>query len=351
MKKLMSSALFLVVLGLLAAQPGAAQNYNELEKIPQALIDGAKKEGKMVWWGTDSSRYSSKIINAFNKKYPFIKIAYTDGMGTEFGDRILMEADAGVCTVDLVNGADSFLPQMTARGVVKHIGDLPFFKIWPQGAKDPKGYWFGMNSTRWVLGYNTRDISSADVPKTYDEIVDPKWKGQFAIEERPDQWFLGLWLDWGQEKTTKTLKKVMANNPHVGKGYSALTELLMAGEFKFFFPVQDYKIVQFQDKKAPIGWVPLRPTEVTFQGAHIMKKAPHPHAVELFIRWLTSLEGQTIYNKVTHKASLHPGMATKAPLGVFPKDTQYTYRTPESYELLAPGTALRKTWDQLVHGM
>ena len=318
--------------------------------LSKALIEGAKKEGKLVWWGTDSPPIANKVIAAFTKKYPFIKVDYTKGIGTDFGDRIMMEADSGIGTVDFVNGASSHLNKMLERGLLKNIGDMPFMKLWPNGAKDPKGYWFGMTPTYWILAYNSKLISAAEVPKSYDEITNPKWKGQFAIEERPDHWFLGLWLAWGPEKATRTLEKVIANKPFLGKGYSATGELLMAGQFKFTIPLQDYKIVQFREKKAPIDWVPLHPTEIDGQPAQIMKKAPNPHTAELFIRWLTSREGQESYCKASAKASFHPDLRAIAPLPI-PKDLQVVYHTPESYKLLGPGGPVAETYNRLVHGM
>ena len=317
------------------------------EDVPKALIEGAKKEGKLVWWGTDGPPLAATILTAFNRRYPFIKVEYTKGIGPDFGDRLMMEADAGASSVDIVNGADSFLNQLVERGVLKNVSNLPFMKLWPKGTVDPKGNWFGMNATYWILAYNNKLMSAAEAPKTYEEIANPKWKGQFAIDERPDHWFLGLWIAWVKEKATVTLQRVLANKPFIGKGYTATAELLAAGQFKFALPMQDYKIVQMRGQKAPIDWVPMRPTEITFQGGHLMKKAPHPHAAELFLRWLTSKEGQLVYGKVTAKASLHPELKAAAPLPM-PKGLEVVYRTAESYQLMP---AVQETYNRLVHGI
>src|SRR3989304_1820143 len=80
-----------------------------------------KKEGKLVWWGTDGPPLAATIITSFNRRYPFIKVEYTKGIGTDFGDRLMMEADAGASSVDVVNGADSFLNQLLERGVLKYV--------------------------------------------------------------------------------------------------------------------------------------------------------------------------------------------------------------------------------------
>ena len=157
---------------------------------------------------------------------------------------------------------------------------------------DAEGYWTAYYVNPFVLGYNTHLVNKSDVPKTYDELLESKWKGKkISIDDSAYGLLAGLIRAWGKEKAVIYLKKLAAQEPVVMRGNTNRVQLAMAGEYPLI--VAYAPTIQRETSLGhPIDWVPLEPVPVQVNPMMLAAKAPHPNAGRLFINFLLSKEGQ-----------------------------------------------------------
>src|SRR4051812_33539327 len=144
----------------LAAEPG--------------MVDGAKKEGALVFYTTMDIQNSKPLVDEFTKKYPFIKTDLVRLGGTAMVSRIMTEAQAGANRFDVAVGiSPSYMPMREKNLLASYIS--PEFSALYDDTHDPKGYWATVYLNTLVLGYNTKVISKNDLPKSYDDLLKPQY--------------------------------------------------------------------------------------------------------------------------------------------------------------------------------
>src|SRR5512132_56064 len=132
-----------------------------------AVVEGAKKEGALVFYTTMDIQNSSALVDAFTKKYPFIKGDLVRLGGTAMVSRIMTEAQAGANRFDVAVGiSPSFIPMRERNLIAPYLS--PEFANLYDDLYDPKGYWSTVYLNTLVLGYNSKAIARNELPKTYD---------------------------------------------------------------------------------------------------------------------------------------------------------------------------------------
>jgi len=269
------------------------------------LIEGAKKEGKVVFWGTDQARIMTPVFSVFQKKYPFVQTEYWRAGSEQVVEKELSEARAGRYSFDYSSvDIDTYVETRNA-GLMKKY-DWPNTKRWDSKYRDAEGYAVARNILQTVIGYNTDLVPPATAPKTWEDVLDPKWKGALSQDKEGYDWVLMLWSAWGKEKAINYLNRLAKNNPIFGEGSSARTEMLAAGAFKIDLRLNLNQIRERQKKGAPLDWVRTNPILEKGTFMFIAARAPHPNAAMLFADWLTSPEGQQIYSDVKGQISPDP---------------------------------------------
>jgi len=141
------------------------------------IIEAAKKEGMMSYYTTMTLSQSKKVVDAFQTKYPFIKPELFRSGGDEVLNRIQNEARGGLYAWDVVSTrGDSVLTLMDAKLITPYRS--PETKDISNDMVDDEGYWTAYYVNPYVLGYNTNLVKKDEVPKNYDQLLDPKWKGK-----------------------------------------------------------------------------------------------------------------------------------------------------------------------------
>ena len=159
----------------------------------------------------------------------------------------------------------------------------------------------------FVQAYNTGKVRKEELPKTYAELLDPKWKGRLGIEASDHEWFYSVARDMGEQKGLDFFRSLMAGNGlSVRVGHPLLTTLVASGEVPLALTVYQYSPEQLKKKGAPIDWFAIEPAMAISDGMAVMKKAPHPHAALLFYDFLLSEEGNRLIAKLgyapTHRS-------------------------------------------------
>jgi len=157
----------------------------------ETVIEGAKKEGAVVFYTTMDIQNSKPLLDNFTKKYSFIKGDLVRLGGTAMVSRIMAEAQAGANKFDVAVGiSPSYIPMRERNLIAPYMS--PEFPSLYDDLYEPKGYWATVYLNTLVLGYNTKVISRNDLPKTYEDLLKPQYKQKFIIDIENHDVFVGL---------------------------------------------------------------------------------------------------------------------------------------------------------------
>jgi iron(III) transport system substrate-binding protein len=146
-------------------------------------------------------------------------------------------------------------------------------------------------------------VKSGELPKTFRDLLDPRWKGRIAVEAKEQEWFFTLVREMGEENGMKFFRELVATNGlTVRNGNALLNNLVVAGEIPLALTLYSYLPEQSKRSGAPIDWFALKPTVAYTDGIGVMKRAPHPHAAVLFYDFVLS-DGQALLAELNHVIS------------------------------------------------
>jgi iron(III) transport system substrate-binding protein len=287
----------------LAAAPGLAQEtagqiLSKLEKLTPdkrqaVLAERAKADKEVTFYSSLQASDSEPFTRAFNKRYPFIKVNTYRISGQKQVIRIQTEMNAGQHLVDVTNGsaAQAF--------AIKKIGALdpyhtPQREFFSPLHKDKEGYFTPTFINPVVLGYNTKLVKPNEVPRNYQELLDPKWKGQLILDTEEFPWFAVMIKHLGKDKGLEYMRRLARQDILMARGRTAQVQLIIAGERSVGVALNSSSVVDFKAQGAPIDWTILDPYFAKPNMMMLARHAPHPHAAALLIDWTLSDEGQSM---------------------------------------------------------
>jgi iron(III) transport system substrate-binding protein len=276
----------------------------------QAVLEGAKKEGSVVWYGTINVTDGRKVVDAFEKKYPFLKVNFYRAGSQPLLNRLTAEYRSGRYLADVTetNIVESYFFQKKGYFQPYHSPEAKFV---PAQFKDSNGFWIADYLNYYVIAYNTRLVSPSNSPRKYEDLLHPRWKGQFGLKDDSVRWFATLVDYMGEEKGKDFMRKLAAQNPRMIKGsYGLISELTAAGEVEAGVVLAATVETLKNDKQAPIDWEnSVDPAATSIVGLHLLSKAPHPNAARLFIDFFLSAETQRLFatmNRVPARTDIKP---------------------------------------------
>jgi iron(III) transport system substrate-binding protein len=257
-----------------------------------ALVAEAHKERGTVRWYTALNVGGSKpVAEAFEKKYPFLKVAVNRLSNERILNRILTEAQSNAPQFDVTSFA--YLPMLAEKGLLARYVS-PETKAYPDGFFDPKGQWVSMYSNLIVLGYNTRALNEASVPKDWPDLLDSRWNEKIGMDPEVGAWYGAMLSYFGRDKGEKFFKALARQKIQWRRGHSLLAQLMTAGEFPLAL-VYAFNIAELQRSGAPVQWVTTaKPIVATTSGIGIGAKTDAPASSKLFIDFALSAEGQRL---------------------------------------------------------
>jgi ABC-type Fe3+ transport system substrate-binding protein len=282
----------IAIVALLASGPAYA--------IDAAIIDAAKREGEVVW-------YSTQIVNqlvrplaaAFEKKYPGIKVRYTRANANEVAVKIINEGAARRPQADVFDGTSTVVPLKRMGFVEKWQPESA--KSYPDLYKDPQGYWVASNLYINTPGYNTALVAKGSEPRTYQDLLDPKWSGKMAWNALPSAsggaGFIGNVLaEMGEQNGMAYLRALSKQKiANVAAAAREVLDQVIAGEYAIALQIFNHHAAISAKKGAPVDWIKMEPATGTLSVIAIQKNAPHPNAAKLLVDFIISKEGQAVY--------------------------------------------------------
>lgn len=263
------------------------------------LIEGAKKEGELTY-------YSAMIVNqalrpltaAFQAKYPFIKISYWRADSEEIETKISAEIRANNPVGDVIEGTG--IGELAVRAGLAQPIVSPELSVVPERFRDPNRLWVPTRMSYFAMAYNTRAIVAGTEPKTYDDLLDDKWRGKMAwplLSAIGAPLFVtNLRLAWGDEKTMAYLRRLRAQNiVNFGAGNPrTLVDRVIAGEYPIALQIFAHHPLISAAKGAPVTTQLLAPVASSAGTLVIPKGSRHPYSAALLMDFLLSMEGQRI---------------------------------------------------------
>ena len=269
----------------------------------EELIRGAKKEGKVVFWSSMRVEDSKALVAGFETKYPFIQVDIFRAGGEQLVNRALTEHLAGKVTYDLINAFA--LKVLQNKGLLQPYAAAEAAN-YPTGFKDPQNFWVSLYSGYNVIGFNTKLVSKDDAPKTWEDLLHPRWKGKLGMDDEEYFWHAGMLKYFGEEKGKKYMDTLSRQGIQFRNGHALLADLLSVGEFPVVVVVYPDHIEQMKAKGQSVEWVKTsEPILVNLAPVGIAAKAPQPNAAKLFMNYSISKQGQEILQKVRRASARH----------------------------------------------
>ena len=222
------------------------------------VVEKAKTEGKLVWWGGGTEAEDREFIKRFNQKYPFIKVEQWNTSSKATQERVWAEFTAKKYSWDVVTGGGRAAQDWVKTGIMQKWS-VPGLARIPAEARDPNGYYaaFGFNVS--VPVYNTNLVAPKDVPKSWEDLLDPKWKGKIAVPDIMDMWVVLAQPNvWGKEKVLDYVTKLAANQPKI-LGWTPALTLVAAGDLHITAESFLFRATASKDKGAAIEFVKANP--------------------------------------------------------------------------------------------
>jgi len=269
-----------------------AAQYTGTDRM-ERLIAGAKKEGSVSIYTSLQTADIGQLGAAFEKKYGVKVIPWRAG-SENIVNRTIQEARAGRYTVDVLETNGPELESIHRENILQAVKS-PYLADLIAPAILPHGEWVGTRLNVFTQAYNTRLLKKQDLPKTWEDLANPKWKGKLGIEQEDSDWLAGIFGDIGDARARKVFKDIVtANGMSVRKGHTLLTQLVVSGEVPMALTIYNYKAEQLKKQGAPIDWFVIGNAIARPNGIAVARRAPHPNAAVLFYEFELSPEGQQI---------------------------------------------------------
>jgi iron(III) transport system substrate-binding protein len=264
--------------------------------VPHQLIENAKKEGRLVFYTSVETEFARVLTGGFEAKYPFIKTDIFRSTHDKIFSRLNVERKAGTFAADVLSVGEFETYHMQKRGLLTPY-KAPSAAVYPEGFKDPDGYWTDFYDNLMVSAYNTTRVKRDELPKGYEDLLQPRWRRRMVLDRNEDRWFANMLHHMGENKGMEFMQALAKQDVAIRSGRSLITQLLAAGEFDLQIVAYWYRPYLLKKQGAPVDWFSLEPAFVALHPISIVERAPHLNAAKLFIDYVLSEEGQRLLAK------------------------------------------------------
>ncbi len=262
----------------------AGETLADYSRLPEKereskIVEGAKREGKMIYYGTTAVDHIQRVFTEFNRSG-----------SVNVYNKIATEARAKRFEVDVVDLEPGEVYGVTKAGLVDPYLSPSRKGIAPE-FMDKQGYWTTFYHLAVVLGFNTEKVKRDEAPKSYEDLLDPKWKGRMSLDQTDFHLFGTFFEYWGREKTLSYFRRLADNDPSMRRGKTLQAQILGAGEVHIAPWLYGYRPLAMKREGAPVDISLLKPVLSVPTYLLLAKNASHPHSAALFLDWALSQNG------------------------------------------------------------
>ena len=293
------------VLALALAQAAQAQapfDYAGADRM-QKIAAAAKKEGTLTIYTTFAEKDQPALLGPFETKYGVKVVVWRAGTDKVL-QRSIAEARANRNNVDVIHFGTPEMEALSRETILQAVTS-PVHKDLQPASVPRHREWAATLLSVWVQAYNTNLIRKQDLPKTYADLLGPRWKGKLGIEAKNEDWFASV-VDvmGGGEKGLQFFRDLVAKNGLSPRtGHTLLNNMVIAGEVPLALDIYNYMPEQAKRKGAPIDWFVLEPAVARSNAIGVARRAPHPNAALLFYEYMLGEEGQRVLVKMDYVPS------------------------------------------------
>jgi len=302
-------------------------------QTPNRHLEAARKEGKVVWYTSLVLPSAERVAKLFETAYPDVKVEVHRTGSQRILQRVMQELQANIKNVDVVHTSDAghyvllkekkLLAKYTPAGV----------DAFPAGFKDKDGYYYGLRATVNAITYNTKVVSAAEAPKTWKDLLDPKWKGKMVTAHPGYSGVIAThvlalvhlhgWDYFKQLAQNQLMLVQSANDP---------STVVSSGERVVAVNGGEYSAYQLKKKGNPLEIVyPKEGVPLVVSPTAITSFAPHPSAARLFTDFTFTREVQQVMADSEGLYTGHPDVTYPADKPRL-KDLKLLTVTPEELE-------------------
>jgi iron(III) transport system substrate-binding protein len=309
----------LLGLGATLAFAAAAVAQPAPTTITPELIEAAKKEGKVVWYTSVDVKVAEQLAKAFEAKFSGVKVQVERSGAERVFQRIGQEYSSNIASVDVVDSSDAaHFVYWKREGWLQPVVPEDVAKHYAPAYKDPGGLFAAWRINLSVIAYNTQQVKPEEAPKSFADLLDPKWAGKI-VKAHPgysgtiltSTFQIARDIGWPffEKLAQQRIMQVQSSVDPPNK--------VASGERAVMADGNEYNVALLKAQKAPIELVyPAEGTPLVIGPAGVMKRAPNPNAAKLFYTWLFTVEGQQYLIDIGSLRSAHPGI--KPPAGQKP---------------------------------
>jgi iron(III) transport system substrate-binding protein len=300
------------------------------QETTPAMVAAAEKEGKVVWYASVDVKVAEALAKSFKEKYPKIDVEVERSGSERIFQRVNQEHQSGIKNADVVNSSDAshFLFWKQQKWLAAHTP--PDARKFDAKYRDPDGMYHTVRASLSVAGYNTNLVKDGEAPKSYADLLDPKWKGKMA-KSHPG--YSGTALT-GTYAITKALgwdylDKLSKQGVQQLQSTTATPKAIASGERAVMVDGNEYNMFMEMDAKSPVKIIyPAEGTPFVNSPSGIFADAPHPNAARVFENFLFTAPAQQLLVNVGGQRSMHPdvkepaGRTPLAQIKILPDDAQ-----------------------------
>ena len=266
-------------------------------KVTPELIEAARKEGKAVWYTAVDLPVAERMAKAFESKYPGIAVRVERSGGERIYQRISQEYASKIHAVDVVNSSDAahFIVWKREGMLLPYVPEDVALH-YPAEHKDPDGQFASWRIWLCVIGYNTKLVKPEEAPKSYADLLDPKWTGKI-VKAHPGYsgTIMTATYQISRDLGWEYLEKLSRQKVMQVQSSADPPKKLALGERAIMADGNDYNLVQMKEKGEPVEIVyPTEGTPIIVGPSGVMKNAPNPNAARLLANWMFSQEAQQL---------------------------------------------------------
>jgi iron(III) transport system substrate-binding protein len=270
----------------------AYESLNKAERKSR-LVEGAKKEGRLVFYGSLGVDAAKPMLDKFRQSHPYLAIGHYRSGAVGIYNRVVNEGRGGKHEVDVIELSAGPVSDLIRAGFVDPYRSPGSDAMRPEFI-DPRHLWNAYHYLVVGLAYNNNRVRAGEAPKTYDDLLLPRWRGQKMSLDRDSGDVFGALLDsWGEKEGLQYFRRLAKQEVVIRSGHTLQAQLLAAGEVDLVPWSHAQRPLLMADAGAPLGVNFLQPVLSKAQVLLLARRSPHPHAAALFIDWALSEEGQT----------------------------------------------------------
>lgn len=307
------------------------------------LVAAAEAEGTVTWYTTMIVDQAVRpIVAAFEKKYPKIKVEFSRAGSGDTALKLINETQAGRMVGDVFDGTATYA-KVKPAGAVEAYSPASAAGLGDE-FKDPEGYWHALNFYFLTAVYNTDLLTADQAPKTFQDLLDPKWKDKMVWSVVPEPvaapGMVGnVLMSMGEEKGMAYIDQLAAQNiTNMTSSQRTVLDRVILGDFPVGLMCFNHHVPISQNKGAPVEWIRMEPLVASASLLGLVKNGPHPNAGKLLIDFILSEEGQAVLG-TTGYLPTRPGIQAKVPalLPGGPTPFKTTFMSPKVVEDKLPG--------------